>query len=247
MQINGTNDVTPSSINDEIECNEEHLGILTKSDRNSEAGSSHTRLTRDSTTRRLDRYLTAIDAAKPMSIEFINMNAKVLIKSNSSENKYKQILYNISGTINSGEFVALMGPSGAGKSTLLNVLGLRFEGVYSGKVLINNKIRTKSTKRKIGYVLQNDILLENLTVFETLQFTAKMRLPKKMSMNNKLQRVNDIIYLMGLNKCKDTMVQSCSGGEQKRVSIANEMIVNPSVLFLGMCKCSFCVNAIHNI
>ena len=113
-------------------------------------------------------------------------------------------------------------------------MGLRFEEEYSGQVYINGEARTKDSKRRIGYVLQNDTLLPNVTVHETLEFTAKMRLPREMNINEKLQRVEDIIYLMGLKSCENTMVQNLSGGEKKRTSIANEMIVNPSVLFLGM-------------
>ena len=189
-------------------------------------------ITRESTKRRLQHYLSAHDAAKPIDIEFVDMRARVATAPGSKETK--EILHGVSGVIKSGEFLALMGPSGAGKSSLLNVLGARFEGEeYTGQVIVNGKPRTKELKRKIGYVLQNDVILPNLTVRETLDITARLRLPKTMTKNEKMERVDDVIHVMGLNTCEDTLVQLCSGGEKKRISIANELLVNPSVLFLG--------------
>merc|ERR1719242_2535405 len=163
-------------------------------------------------------------------IEFKNMSASVPTMPGSKE--IKTILNNVSGCIEPGQLVALMGPSGAGKSTLLNVLGTRFQGEWSGKVLINNQPRSKRFKKHIGYVLQHDFLLPNLTVKETLLITANLRLPNTLSNNEKEQRVDDIISVMGLSKCENTLVQLVSGGESKRVSIANELLINPSILFL---------------
>ena len=179
---------------------------------------------------RLLNFLSNSNAPPKMMIEFKNMNARVPKMPGSKE--LKIILNNVSGKIEPGQLVALMGPSGAGKSTLLNVLGSRFQQECSGQVLINNQPRNKKFKKHIGYVLQHDFLLPNLTVKETLLITANLRLPNTLSKKEKEQRVDDIIATMGLNTCENTMVQLVSGGENKRVSIANELLINPSILFL---------------
>eukprot|EP01083_Nonionella_stella_P007132 20604_1 len=179
---------------------------------------------------RLLNFLSMSNAPPAMTIEFINMNASVPKTPGSKE--FKTIINNISGRIEPGQLVALMGPSGAGKSTLLNVLGSRFIGECSGDVFINNQPRSKRFKKHIGYVLQHDYLLPNLTVKETLCITANLRLSNALTQTEKLQRVDDIISVMGLTTCQHTLVQSVSGGESKRVSIANELLINPSILFL---------------
>jgi len=170
-----------------------------------------------------------------MRVDFKNMRASVPIDitgNAAQKGETKVILNGVSGSIPPGKLVALMGPSGAGKSTLLNVLGSRFHGECSGSVLINNCERSKRFKKHVGYVLQYDKLLPNLTVRETLRITANLRLPGSLSAEDKARRVDDIIAAMGLSKCQHTMVQSVSGGESKRVSIANELLINPSILYL---------------
>eukprot|EP01084_Bolivina_argentea_P206012 351824_1 len=179
---------------------------------------------------RLLSFLSMSNSPPSMVIEFKNMEARVPEMPGSKQ--YKTILNNVSGRIEPGQLVALMGPSGAGKSTLLNVLGSRFTEEYSGDVFINNQKRSKKFKKHIGYVLQNDFLLPNLTVKETLTITANLRLPNTLSKKAKEQRVDDIIAVMGLQTCQNTLVQLVSGGESKRVSIANELLINPSILFL---------------
>lgn len=83
--------------------------------------------------------------------------------------------------------LALMGSSGCGKSSLLNVLSARFNGEVSGQSLFNGKGLTRGLKRRLGYVLQEDILASQLTVRETLQYTARLRLPTaEMSTEEKL-------------------------------------------------------------
>ena len=178
---------------------------------------------------RLLNFLSVSNAPPSMSIEFKNMNARVPKMPGSKE--LKTILNKVSGKIEPGQLVALMGPSGAGKSTLLNVLGSRFSEECSGQVFINGEPRSKKFKKHMGYVLQHDFLLPNLTVKETLSITANLRLPSTLSKQEKEQRVDDIIATMGLKTCENTMVQLVSGGENKRVSIANELLINPSILF----------------
>ncbi|KAH0928741.1 hypothetical protein HID58_014468 [Brassica napus] len=150
----------------------------------------------------------------------------------------KSILNGISGSAYPGEILALMGPSGSGKTTLLNVLGGRFnQQNTSGSVSYNDKPYSKHLKTRIGFVTQDDVLFPHLTVKETLTYTALLRLPKTLTKQEKEQRAVSVIQELGLERCQDTMiggsfVRGVSGGERKRVCIGNEIMTNPSLLFL---------------
>ncbi|CAG8479463.1 7736_t:CDS:10 [Diversispora eburnea] len=148
--------------------------------------------------------------------------------------KFIQIIQNIHGCANPGEILAIMGPSGCGKTTLLNILGNRVgkQGV-SGTINLNGNRIIKETKRFVAYCSQNDIFFPQLTVRETLSFTARLRLPREMSRSEKLKQVENTIQLLNLSKCADTKigdnrVRGVSGGEKKRVSIACELLTDPN-------------------
>ena len=85
-----------------------------------------------------------------------------------------QILFNITGCCRPGEVLAFMGPSGSGKTTLLSIIGGRAQSIMrrEGDVLFNGKAMQKSMKRSIGYVMQDDLLYEALTVFEVVSCTG---------------------------------------------------------------------------
>lgn len=151
----------------------------------------------------------------------------------------RQVLYSISGCCNPGEVLALMGPSGSGKTTLLSILGGRTPkgATVTGGVLFNGAPMTKRAKRSLGFVLQDDLLYEALTVQETLYYAAMLRLPRTMSSAQKKERVTEVIAALGLTKCRDTIIggffrRGISGGERKRVSVGHELLINPSVLLL---------------
>ncbi|XP_062165851.1 ABC transporter G family member 22 isoform X2 [Alnus glutinosa] len=150
----------------------------------------------------------------------------------------KDILNGITGSVNPGEVLALMGPSGSGKTTLLNLLGGRLrQPTVGGSITYNDQPYSKFLKSRIGFVTQDDVLFPHLTVKETLTYAALLRLPKTLTREQKEKRAVDVIYELGLERCQDTMiggsfVRGVSGGERKRVSIGNEIIINPSLLFL---------------
>nr|XP_022290386.1 ABC transporter G family member 22-like [Crassostrea virginica]XP_022290391.1 ABC transporter G family member 22-like [Crassostrea virginica]XP_022290399.1 ABC transporter G family member 22-like [Crassostrea virginica] len=148
----------------------------------------------------------------------------------------KLILNNVSGLARSGELLAVMGPSGAGKSTLLNTLAGRTP-MSSGTITVNGQNITKDLRRKICYVLQQDIFFSSLTLRETLQFTARIRLPEQMSTEQITSKVNEIIEDLDLTRCVDTImgdmwVRGLSGGERKRASIACELVTDPVAILL---------------
>eukprot|EP01023_Acetabularia_acetabulum_P064868 TRINITY_DN8514_c1_g1_i1.p1 TRINITY_DN8514_c1_g1~~TRINITY_DN8514_c1_g1_i1.p1 ORF type:complete len:745 (+),score=131.75 TRINITY_DN8514_c1_g1_i1:162-2237(+) len=155
------------------------------------------------------------------------------------EQTYKQILHNIRGEVHPGEILACMGPSGSGKTSLLCLLGGRAPGIvqHEGIIQFNGNPLTKSIKRNLGFVLQDDLLFPTLTVLETLTYAAYLRLPRNMSKEEKNSRVSDVIIALGLESCTNTIIgggfqRGVSGGERKRVSVGHELITNPSVIFL---------------
>ncbi|KAJ3318238.1 hypothetical protein HDV06_000741 [Boothiomyces sp. JEL0866] len=170
----------------------------------------------------------------PKRFSWKNVNLSVTV------NKVKkQLLTNVSGEVRAGEMIAIMGGSGAGKSTLLNTLAGRIgPGELSGDILLDGKKRSpRNWTLQCAYVEQDDILFKQLTVFETLRYSALLRLPRTMSVAEKEARVNSVIAQLGLTGCKNTpigdeLVRGISGGERKRVSIGIELVTNPHILFL---------------
>ncbi|XP_076950061.1 ABC transporter G family member 22-like [Bidens hawaiensis] len=173
----------------------------------------------------------------PIYLKFTEVTYKVVIKGMTSTVE-KDILNGISGAVNPGEVLALMGPSGSGKTTLLSLLGGRLtDPAPGGSITYNDKPYSKFLKSRIGFVTQDDILFPHLTVKETLTYAARLRLPKKLTKQEKEKRAADVIRELGLERCQDTMiggtfVRGVSGGERKRVCIGLEIIINPSLLFL---------------
>lgn len=150
----------------------------------------------------------------------------------------RTILNGITGTASPGEIIAVLGPSGSGKSTLLNALSGRLHShALTGSILLNDKKPTKQTLKRTGFVTQDDVLYPHLTVRETLLYCALLRLPNTLTKQDKITAVDSVMGELGLHKCGDTIIgntfiRGVSGGERKRVSIAHEMLVNPSLLIL---------------
>lgn len=173
----------------------------------------------------------------PIHLKFTDVTYKVIIKGLRT-NVEKEILSGITGRVNPGEVLALMGPSGSGKTTLLNLLGGRLiRSTAGGSITYNDQPYNKFLKSRIGFVMQEDVLFPHLTVKETLRYAALLRLPNTLTKEQKEKRAIDVIYELGLERCQDTMiggsfVRGVSGGERRRVSIGNEILINPSLLFL---------------
>lgn len=150
----------------------------------------------------------------------------------------KEILHGVSGYVKPGEMLAVMGPSGSGKTTFLNAMAGRANKDFSGELLFGGRERDRRTRRKIAYVTQEDLFFSKVTVKEVLTFTANVRLPESVSRKEKAARVEEIMAMLRLTKAADTKIgdglynKGVSGGERKRVSIANELLTDPAVLLL---------------
>ncbi|GLC73199.1 hypothetical protein PLESTF_001346200 [Pleodorina starrii] len=151
----------------------------------------------------------------------------------------RQILFDVSGRVLPGQVLALMGPSGSGKTSLLSVLGGRAPSQVrvSGSVTVDGAPLSKAMRRKIGFVLQDDVLYETLTVHETLLYAGLLRLPRGMAAEEKRRRVEGVMAGLGLARSRDTIIggffrRGISGGERKRVSVGHELLINPAVLML---------------
>lgn len=156
--------------------------------------------------------------------------------SRSVNTKYgeKYILYNVNLTIEPNEFVAIIGGSGAGKSTVMNAMS-GFEKATQGQVLVNSVDLYENysvLKNIIGYVPQQEIIYENLTLMDMLDFSAKLRMPEDISERERKNRINEVLKMVELSEHADIMIKELSGGQKKRASIAVELLADPGLFFL---------------
>jgi ABC-type multidrug transport system ATPase subunit len=150
----------------------------------------------------------------------------------------KEILHSVSGSMPAGSLTAIIGGSGSGKTTMLNTMAERMAGNrldIGGKITFNGMEGVNSVRS--AYVMQQDVLLPTLTVRETLQFSADLRLPPPTTQEERRKVVEEVILELGLKECADTRIgdhqhKGCSGGEKRRTSIGVQLLSNPSVLWL---------------
>lgn len=146
------------------------------------------------------------------------------------------ILHDIKFRIPSQEFVAVMGPSGCGKSTLLKALNGDAPAT-TGKVLVHGFDLYENydyLKRMIGYVPQDDIVHRELNVENSLYYAAKLRLSGDVSEKDIQDKIDEVLTNLNINdpEIRKRKVGDLSGGQRKRVSIAVELLTDPSILFL---------------
>ncbi|KAJ6431927.1 hypothetical protein OIU84_019243 [Salix udensis] len=192
----------------------------------------------------LSRSFTILRASlRPVTLMFADVAYSVCLSTKgtgftSGEPKSaRAVLNGVSGVVRPGELLAMLGPSGSGKTTLLTALAGRLPGKISGSITYNGQAFSSSMKRRTGFVTQDDVLYAHLTVLETLTYAALLRLPKKLTREEKIEQAELVIMELGLTRCRNSLVggplfRGISGGERKRVSIGQEMLVNPSLLLL---------------
>lgn len=178
----------------------------------------------------IDAYSKEKEGHKQESVEFCGRD--INFRFPNSDNG----MHDLSFTLKSGELLAIMGGSGTGKTTLLSLLNGSIKP-QQGTITINgHDISEPATKDLIGFVPQDDLLIEELTVYQNLWFTARLCF-EGMSEKDLDYRVMKTLKDLGLDAIKHLKVGSpinkyISGGQRKRLNIALELIREPSVLFL---------------
>ena len=144
------------------------------------------------------------------------------------------ILQNISLIFQPREFIAVVGQSGGGKSTLIDAMA-GYRPATHGQVFVNGIDVYKNfdaIRNDIGYVPQKDIIHMELTVFQALDYAARLRMPKDTSKAERHQRVMEVLDVLDIAHRKDVQISGLSGGQQKRVSIGVELLTKPGLFFL---------------
>ncbi|KAF8396936.1 hypothetical protein HHK36_018571 [Tetracentron sinense] len=180
---------------------------------------------------------------QPLSMTFHNVNyfvdmPKEMRLKGIPERKL-QLLSNVSGVFSPGVLTALVGSSGAGKTTLMDVLAGRKTGGYiEGEIRISGFPKEQKTFARIsGYVEQTDIHSPQVTVEESLWFSSSLRLPKEVSKENKHEFVEEVMKLVELDNLRQALVglpgsSGLSTEQRKRLTIAVELVANPSIIFM---------------
>ncbi|KAL7684802.1 putative AAA+ ATPase domain, pigment precursor permease/Protein ATP-binding cassette sub-family G [Plasmopara halstedii] len=166
----------------------------------------------------------------------------------------KTILDRVSGRCAPGEITAIMGPSGSGKTTLVDMLADRISSAdVSGVIEVNGAKRDSKTFRVVtSYVAQDDTLLGSFTVIETMRMAARLSVPSSVTSHEIEIRVENIMDAMGLSTARDTLVgdifrKGLSGGQKRRLSIAIELLSDPSILILDEPTSGLDSSAAHNV
>ncbi|CAH2060102.1 unnamed protein product, partial [Thlaspi arvense] len=180
---------------------------------------------------------------KPLTMTFHNVNYYVdmpkEMRSHGVPETRLQLLSSVSGVFSPGVLTALVGSSGAGKTTLMDVLAGRKTGGYTeGDIRISGYPKEQQTFARIsGYVEQNDIHSPQVTVEESLWFSASLRLPKDISKEQKKEFVEEVMRLVELDSLRYALVglpgtTGLSTEQRKRLTIAVELVANPSIIFM---------------
>ncbi|KAK4834395.1 hypothetical protein QYF36_021902 [Acer negundo] len=180
---------------------------------------------------------------QPLSLTFNHVNYYVdmpaEMKGQGVEEDRLQLLRNVSGAFRPGILTALVGVSGAGKTTLMDVLAGRKTGGYiEGSIHISGYPKNQTTFARVsGYCEQNDIHSPYVTVYESLLYSAWLRLSSDIDSKARKVFVEEVMELIELQPLRDALVglpgvEGLSTEQRKRLTIAVELVANPSIIFM---------------
>uniref|UniRef100_A0A2K2B8V3 ABC transporter domain-containing protein n=2 Tax=Populus trichocarpa TaxID=3694 RepID=A0A2K2B8V3_POPTR len=173
-----------------------------------------------------DDVIYSVDMPQEMKIQGVVEDRLVLLKG-------------VSGAFRPGVLTALMGVSGAGKTTLMDVLAGRKTGGYiEGDIKISGYPKKQETFARIaGYCEQNDIHSPHVTVYESLLYSAWLRLPPEVDSETRKMFIEEVMELVELDSLRNALVglpgvNGLSTEQRKRLTIAVELVANPSIIFM---------------
>uniref|UniRef100_A0A453E9V3 ABC transporter domain-containing protein n=1 Tax=Aegilops tauschii subsp. strangulata TaxID=200361 RepID=A0A453E9V3_AEGTS len=181
---------------------------------------------------------------QPLSMCFKNINyyvdvPEVELKKQGIAEDRLQLLVDVTGAFRPGVLTALVGVSGAGKTTLMDVLaGRKTGGLIEGNISISGYPKNQETFTRIsGYCEQNDVHSPCLTVIESLLYSACLRLPSHVNDDTQRAFVEEVMELVELNPLSGALVglpgvNGLSTEQRKRLTIAVELVANPSIVFM---------------
>ncbi|HTY74793.1 MAG TPA: ABC transporter ATP-binding protein [Candidatus Nanoarchaeia archaeon] len=175
-----------------------------------------------------------------MSIDTAMVESKISAEENAEDNVIqfrdvdcrisgKDILKGITLNVRRGEIMGLLGKNGAGKTTLLSLIsGLRSQ--TSGEITVLGErmpAHTAELRRKMGFVLQENALYEELTLFENLKFSASLY-----NVQNSSKRILEVLEILGLSERRNQVVSTLSGGLKRRTAIARAFLHDPELFII---------------
>ncbi|XP_061340275.1 pleiotropic drug resistance protein 2-like isoform X6 [Gastrolobium bilobum] len=180
---------------------------------------------------------------QPLSLAFNHISYYVdmptEMRSQGINNDRLQLLRDVSGAFRPGILTALVGVSGAGKTTLMDVLaGRKIGGYIEGSISISGYPKNQETFARVsGYCEQNDIHSPHVTVYESILFSAWLRLPSDLKSQTRKMFVEEVMELVELKLIRDALVglpgvDGLSTEQRKRLTIAVELVANPSIIFM---------------
>ncbi|VAI38197.1 unnamed protein product [Triticum turgidum subsp. durum] len=180
---------------------------------------------------------------QPLSLSFNHVNYYVDMPAEMREQGFTesrlQLLSDISGAFRPGVLTALVGVSGAGKTTLMDVLaGRKTSGSVEGSITLSGYPKNQETFARVsGYCEQTDIHSPNVTVYESILYSAWLRLSSDVDENTRKMFVEEVMTLVELDVLRNAMVglpgvDGLSTEQRKRLTIAVELVANPSIIFM---------------
>ncbi|KAL4332228.1 hypothetical protein GQ457_07G032970 [Hibiscus cannabinus] len=180
---------------------------------------------------------------KPLSLAFNHVSYSVdmpsEMKSQGAQEDRLLLLRDVSGAFRPGILTALVGVTGAGKTTLMDVLAGRKTGGYiEGSIGISGYPKNQATFTRVsGYCEQNDIHSPHVTVYESLLYSAWLRLSSEVDTKKRKMFIDEVMELVELTALRDALVglpgvDGLSTEQRKRLTIAVELVANPSIIFM---------------